>query len=129
MTVEQKGVKKYPCNQKRLNMSDSTFKKFCSITTAHGFSYLDAPSKHVRIFWLAILSFAFVAGVFHLQLMINEYLKYNYHETIITSTDVYPEFPDVTICDNSGLAEASIAKYVSDTSNFRIPVVHGAKFQ
>ncbi len=95
-------------------MSDFTFKKFCSSTTAHGFSYLDASSKHVRISWFVVLILAFMAGALHLYTIINEYLKYNYHETIITSTDVYPEFPDVTICDNSGLAEASLAKYVSD---------------
>ncbi len=91
-------------------MSEANFKKFCTSTSAHGFSHFNAPSKHVKFFWLVILILALVAESFHLYTIVREYLDYNYHETIVTSTDIYPEFPDVTLCDNSGLSEASLAK-------------------
>ncbi len=91
------------------NNNASSFKEFCSKTTAHGFSYLDTPSKSVRTCWLVIILFAFAAGTVHLHAIICEYLQYNYHENVVTSATAYPVFPDVTICDNSGLSEASIA--------------------
>ncbi len=69
---------------------------------------LEAPSKNVRICWVLILILGFVAGALHLYEIVTEYLEYNYHETVMTSTEVYPRFPDVTVCDNSGLAEASM---------------------
>ena len=91
-------------------MVASNFKQFCNSTTAHGFSHLEASSTHTRTCWIFILVLAFVAGALHLYTIINEYLEFNYHETTIISTDVYPLFPDITICDNSGISEVSIAK-------------------
>ena len=89
-------------------MGDSSFTQFCSTTTAHGFNYLNAPSKQVKTCWLVILVFGFVAGAVHLYTIINQYLAYDSHETVTTSSDVYPEFPAVTICDNSGISESSL---------------------
>ena len=90
-------------------MSETTFKKFCKSTTAHGFHHLGTSSKQVKACWLVVLTLAFMAESLHLYTIVQEYLEYNYHETIVTSTDVYPQFPDITTCDNSGLAEASLA--------------------
>ena len=86
------------------------FDAFCMKTTAHGFSYLGAPSKTVRICWFIILTFAFVVGSLHLYTLISEYLQYDYHDAVVTNTEITPMFPDVTICDNSGIAESSLAK-------------------
>ncbi len=91
-------------------LCDSSFKEFCLKTTAHGFSYLDTPSKSVRTCWLIIIVFALVAATIHLHAIIWEYLQYNYHENVETNANSCPVFPDVTICDNSGLSEASIAE-------------------
>ncbi len=79
-------------------------------TTAHGFSYLGAPSKSVRICWIVILILAFLLGAFHLYSLVSEYLQYGYHESRVTNTKATPLFPDVTICDNSGIAESSLSK-------------------
>ena len=62
----------------------------------------------MRICWIVILILGFVAGALHLYEMVTEYLEYNYHEVVMTSAEMYPQFPDVTVCDNSGLAEASL---------------------
>ena len=96
------------CNTE--NMGDSSFEQFCSKTTAHGFVYLNTQSKRVRTCWIVIVIFAFLAGVLHLHAIVWEYREYKYHETTVTSTDVYPMFPDITICDNSGISEASMAE-------------------
>ncbi len=91
-------------------MNESRLKEFCSRTTAHGFSHLDVSCKSERHCWLVIIIFAFMALAFHLYAVVAEFFEYQYHETTVTSTDVYPWFPDVTVCDSLGLAETSIAK-------------------
>ena len=91
-------------------MDESKFKEFCSRTTAHGFSYLDVSSKSTRNCWLLIIIVAFTALAIHLYAIVSQYLEYHYHETTVTNTNVYPRFPDVTVCDSSGLAETSVAK-------------------
>ncbi len=94
-------------------MSKSNFKEnfeeFCTTTTAHGFSYLGAPSKNVKICWVVILSLAFVFGALHLYTLVSEYLHYEYHDSVIISTKTNLMFPDVTVCDNAGIAESSVA--------------------
>ena len=86
------------------------FNQFCQTTTAHGFNYLVAPSKTVRITWVIIVVMATCFGALHLYSLISQYLEYGYHESTVINTDVPPVFPDITICDNSGIAESSIAR-------------------
>ncbi len=93
----------------KLKLEDE-FNAFCLKTTAHGFSYLSEPSKSVRFCWFIILTFAFVLGSLHLYTLISEYLRFDYHDTVVTNTKATLIFPDVTVCDNSGIAESSIAK-------------------
>ncbi len=89
---------------------ESEFEEFCATTSAHGFTYLAKSSRTVRLCWVLILFFAFSFGIFHLYILISEYLKYDYHESIVINSEETPEFPDVTICDNTGIADSSFEK-------------------
>ncbi len=90
---------------------ESDFKKFCTTTSAHGFTYLTTSSRYVRFCWVSILFLAFAFGVFHLFTLISEYLKYDYHESIVINSEKVPIFPDVTVCDSTGTADSSMARY------------------
>ena len=86
------------------------FDKFCNTTSAHGFSYLATPTKTTKFCWIFIIILAFVFGVLHLYSLVSQYLQYEYHETIDINTETVPVFPDVTICDNTGIADSSFAR-------------------
>ena len=94
---------------KRLSPGED-FDNFCVTTSAHGFSYLPTPSKPTKICWIIIIVLAFVFGVLHLYSLVSQYLQYEYHETIDINTETVPVFPDVTICDNAGIADSSFAR-------------------
>ena len=72
--------------------------KFCSGTTAHGFSYLTKTSIIGKIFWMLVLIFCFLAICIHLHSVISSYLKYSYTDMSEIS-DASPVFPHVTMCD------------------------------
>ena len=86
------------------------FERFCATTSAHGFSYLTKSSRSTRITWLIILILAFVFGIFHLYVLVSEYLKYNYHESIFMDSSETPVFPDITLCDNTGISDSSLER-------------------
>ncbi len=102
-------IKKMEEKEKR--QLGSEFEKFCITTSAHGFTYLTTSSKSVRFCWVMILILAFGFGVFHLFTLISEYLKYDYHESIVINSDSVPVFPDVSVCDSTGTADSSMARY------------------
>ncbi len=101
MTLEQ-----LPKRVKSVGLGED-FKSFCSSTSAHGFPYLTNDSKHVKLCWSTILVLALVFGMIHLYTLISQYLKYEYHESIVINTNQVPIFPDVTIC-GTGLPESSL---------------------
>ena len=86
------------------------FEQFCSTTSAHGFSYLAKSSKTTKLAWLIILILAFVFGIFHLYILVSEYLKYDYHESILVNSAETPVFPDVTLCDSTGISDSSLER-------------------
>ncbi len=89
------------------------FEEFCSTTSAHGFHYLATPSRTKRTVWIIILVFALGFGMVHLYLLITEYLKYEYHDSIVINNIEQPVFPDLTICDNTGFSDSSLERYVT----------------
>ncbi len=89
------------------------FEQFCTTTSAHGFHYLATSSRSKRAVWIVILVFALGFGVFHLYTLITEYLKYEYHDSIVINNKDQPVFPDVTICDNTGFSDSSLQRYFS----------------
>ena len=86
------------------------FKRFCKTTSAHGFSYLTVTSNTTKLCWLLVLLLAFSSGIIHLYYLVTEYLKYDYHEAIIINDEVSPIFPDVTVCDNTGMVDSSLSR-------------------
>ncbi len=86
------------------------FEGFCATTSAHGFFYLTKSSRNTRITWLIILILAFVFGIFHLYVLVSEYLKYDYHESIFMDSSETPVFPDITLCDNTGISDSSLER-------------------
>ena len=92
------------------NKVEEDFNHFCSTTTAHGLNYLVAPSKTVRITWLVIVILATGCCAFHLYTLGKQYSLYGYYESTVINTDLSPVFPDVTICDNTGIAESAFAR-------------------
>ena len=86
------------------------FERFCSTTSAHGFSYLATSSRTTKFTWLIILILAFVFGIFHLYFLVSEYLKYDYHESILVHSIETPVFPDVTLCDSTGISDSSLER-------------------
>ncbi len=89
---------------------EKDFADFCSTTSAHGFNYLTTPSKTVKFSWVLILIFALSFGIFHLYTLISQYAKYEYHESIVINTEQIPVFPDVTVCDNTGISDSSLER-------------------
>ncbi len=92
------------------NQGKENFKTFCSTTTAHGFSYLVAPSKNIRIIWLVIIIVATACCSYHLYTLGKQYFLYGYYESTVINTEISPMFPDITICDNTGIAESAFAR-------------------
>ena len=95
--------KQFHCDEKGNNLknvsgAESILVKFCSGTTAHGFSYLTKSSIIGKIFWIVVLIFCFSAICVHLHSVISSYLKYSYTDMSEIS-DTSPVFPHVTVCD------------------------------
>ncbi len=86
------------------------FEQFCTTTSAHGLHYLATSSRTTKFTWLIIIILAFVFGIFHLYFLVSEYLKYDYHESILVNSVETPVFPDVTICDSTGISDSSLER-------------------
>ena len=79
----------------------SHFKEFCTSVSAHGYCHMVKGTVVSRAVWTIVVVVGFFCTSWHLQSLLNVYLKYDYYEVVTVKPDAERIFPDVTICDNA----------------------------